>query len=173
MSKAEEMLAKALEMEQKGRDYFSRIVSTCASGLGKEMFKMILDDENEHIARIKAIFESLTEGKGWTDELVNFSTNVDDIEEFFDKLESRRDDVAGACADDVEAVKMGRDFERATVEFYEQKLEDAVDPLEREFIKRMIDEEKAHYRALDELYTYFTDPDSWFMEKQGFKMDSG
>jgi rubrerythrin len=61
---------------------------------------------------------------------------------------------------------MARDFEGRSIAFYENHLAQATEPLEQAFLKQMVQEEKSHYRALQDTHYYLSDPEGWFMEKE-------
>ena len=66
--KAMQMLATALEMEKKGKEYYDRAARTTGNELGREVWKMLGEYELQHMDRIKEIYDSLQAGKGWTEE---------------------------------------------------------------------------------------------------------
>jgi rubrerythrin len=76
-----------------------------------------------------------------------------------------------ACLDDVAAIDAGIRMEDASIQFYRKQLESTVDPLEREFLNRIIEEEGEHHKALADLRFYYVDPANWFMEKSHSGLD--
>ena len=76
-----------------------------------------------------------------------------------------------ACLDDVAAIDGGLRMEDASIEFYTKHLEHSIDPLEREFLTRLIEEEREHHKALADLRFYYVDPEHWFMEKSHSGLD--
>ena len=72
---------------------------------------------------------------------------------------------------DIEALEVGVDFELKSIDFYKEHLERSEDPEEREFLGRMIKEERSHYKLLDDMKLYLKDPDLWFMEKERSGLD--
>lgn len=54
---------------------------------------------------------------------------------------------------------------------YEELKKGKVDPLERKFLTRIIEEEGEHYKALADLRFYYVDPANWFMEKSRSGLD--
>lgn len=57
---AVEMLKTALEMEEKGFNFYEQTIKTCKNPLGTEIFTTLRNDELLHKDRIKAIYKSMT-----------------------------------------------------------------------------------------------------------------
>lgn len=165
------MLSKALEIEKRGIDYYKKAVSECKNELGKKIFQMLLEDESIHMDRIRRIFGALATGDGWSKELIEFKSHKSDVKNLFKEIVKKHEKNISAETSDVEALKIGMDFELATVKFYEEKLKESTSDLEREFIKRMIDEENYHYEALNDTHFYLTNPEAWFLEKEKITLD--
>jgi len=66
---------------------------------------------------------------------------------------------------------VGIDFEMRAITFYQEHLEQATDPLEREFIEQLITEEKSHHTALSDMKLYLSDPAAWFGEQERLGLD--
>jgi rubrerythrin len=166
------MLSTALEMEEKGRAFYERVVSTCKNSVGREIFAMLLEDEKIHMDRIKKIYDSLCGGEDWCtwdgSELPRSNLTA-----VFRKMAKEHGANVSVDADDLEALDIGIDFEARSVEFYEEQLKKATDNLETAFIKEMISEEKSHYAALEDMKLYLSDPAAWFRERERGGLDGG
>jgi rubrerythrin len=73
----------------------------------------------------------------------------------------------------MEALDTGIDLEARSVEFYEKQLTEAADPLEQEFIRKMVAEEKGHHAVLKDMKFYLSDPEDWFRERESGGLDGG
>lgn len=166
-----EMLATALEMEEKGRAFYEKAQGTAQDPLGKEIFKTLAQEEVVHTARIKQIHDSLTTGKCWTRDWEKQTKPEKDLGGLFQKLAAREKKKITAGTSDLEAIGIGLDFESASVAFYEEQRAKAKDPLEKEFLDQMILEEKGHVQALKDTRYYLNDPEGWFMEKERAGLD--
>ena len=60
-----QMLAKALEMEQKGYSFYEKAIGQCTNDVGRDVFTKLRDDELIHIDRIKKIYAALEGGGQW------------------------------------------------------------------------------------------------------------
>jgi rubrerythrin len=165
------MLDTALTMEKKGISFYEKALSTCKNDVGREIYKMLKDDESVHIERIMKIFSSLEEGSEWKEEWSSMKLSHGDLNEMFIDLAKKHSKNITVDDTDIEALNVGIDFELKSVDFYKQHLEEAEDSEEREFLKLMIGEEKSHYNLLEDMRYYLTDPESWFMEKERGGLD--
>ncbi len=165
------MLDKALEMERKGKSFYAKAIGTCRNEMGKEIFRTLRLDEDVHIARIVDIYKSLRKGNTWSSgwKLREFSHG--DLTVFFSDLARKHRKKTTLDAGDIEALDIGIDFELKSVTFYQQSLEGAEDALERDFIERMVIEEKSHHKILEDAKLYLTDPSSWFREHEKGGLD--
>jgi rubrerythrin len=168
--RALKMLSVALEMERKGYDFYSKAAESCEEAMGRDIFKMLAKDEVVHIDRIEKIYKAVQSGS-WSDEWKELSPGHDPLTAIFREMADKHGGGEAACADDIEALKIGVEFEDKAVTFYSQHLEQAEQDLERQFIEKMIVEERDHHRALADMVAYLTDPESWFTEKEKHGLD--
>lgn len=165
------MLASALEKEQRGLEFYKTAESKCANELGKDIFRMLAAEERVHIARIKQIYGSLEGGKSWPGDWKSHKMENENLQKLFRERMAGLGPKIRAETGDLEALDVGIEFEQGAINFYEQELPRASDPLEREFIEQMIWEERTHYRSLSEIKQYLTDPESWFAEMERHGLD--
>jgi len=165
-----EMLAAALEMEKKGKEFYDRATETCRNELGREVFQLLGDYEIKHLDRIRQIHESLEAGQTWSEGLAVFKLPPD-LGRLFRRLAQQKTEHIRADTGDLEALGVGIDFESASVKFYEDQLRQAAEPLEKKFLELMAAEEREHLKILTDMRQYYTDPESWFMEKDRISLD--
>ncbi len=165
------MLDKALEMEKKGKEFYEGAITSSKNEMGREIFRTLKHDEDIHIARVIDIYSRLTKGNAWNSEWKAQEFSHGDLTVFFSDLAHKYRAQATVDAGDIRALDVGIDFELRSVSFYEQSLTDATDALEREFIQRMVIEEKSHHQILQDARLYLTDPSSWFREHEKGGLD--
>lgn len=165
------MLNLALQKEEKGRQFYKEASEKCASEVGKEMFRSLMADEGVHIKRIKEIFAALQEGGVWNSEWRKLNVENEDlrglIKERITKLGSKVTPESG----DLDAVKIALQMEQGAINFYEDQFTKATDPLEKDFIIKMISEERTHFAALGDVKLFLENPESWFAEKERSGLD--
>ncbi|MFH1116351.1 MAG: ferritin family protein [Pseudomonadota bacterium] len=165
------MLAAALEKEEQGRQFYKEAVSKCSNELGKQMFQRLMADEGIHIRRIKDIYTALEGGQGWSDKWKAHQGEVEDLQKLFAERIEKLGPKVTAAAGDIEALEIGIEMEQGAITFYDDHLKEAADPLEREFVSLLADEERGHYAALKDLTLYLQNPESWFAEKEHHGLD--
>ena len=161
-----QMLCAALEMEEKGKAFYEKALAASRNPMAREIFQTLIADEIVHRERIQKIYDSLTKESGWQRDWEHLVCPVHDWGTVFRDLAAKYSQSGAAEADDLQAVELARDFEIRSIEFYESHLTLATDPVEQAFLKQMIQEEKNHYRALQDTRYYLTDPEGWFIEKE-------
>jgi rubrerythrin len=166
-----DMLNTALEKEEFGRQTYQKAIDKCVNEVAREIFKILLVEEGVHISRIKKIYTDLKEGKGWQKEWSEQGETNPDLKKLFQDRASSVDEKVRPDSSDMDALKLGLEFEQGAIEFYQDHLPKAQEPLETEFIKMMIKEEQGHYQALKDMELYFKDPESWYTEKERHVLD--
>ncbi len=159
----------ALEMEEKGKAFYEKALAQCEKGMGKEIFTMLRDDEIRHIQRIKEIEEALDQDKD-LEKACRIDEQPDDLKKVFRDMAAKSLNEK-PCVSTVKALQAGIDFELALVKFYEDALKQAEEDLEKEFLRRMIAEEKGHYVLLSDLNYYYEDPEGWAMGQSHAGLD--
>jgi len=165
------MLATALEKEERGRDFYRDAVSKCSNQLGKDIFKSLMEEEGIHIRRVKMIYDSLHSGKAWSEEWKSLQGTNEKLQELFRRRIIELGPKVKAESGDLEALDVGLAMEQGAIDFYDEELQRATDPIEREFISCMIGEEHIHYSALADIKFYLTNPESWFVEHEHHVLD--
>ncbi len=165
------MLSTALQMEQKGQAYYTKKVAECSNDLARQIFEKLRDDEVVHVARIKRLWTYLDRGQPWSDDWHQDGEASDDLQGFFRGLARAHGTEITTDKGDLEALELGIDFEQRAVAFYQNHIERAEGPLERQFLQRMIDEERSHYTALVDVKYYLTDPEAWHLEMERAGLD--
>lgn len=169
--RSQKMMATALEMETKGREFYEKAMKTCTNKVGREIFTRLRDDETVHQDRIQKIYASLREGQAWNDAWKKMPAGGASLNPLFRELARKEGSKIKGETSDIEALDIGITFETKSVEYYQDHLTGAQDPMEREFLEQMIIEEKSHYDLLVDMKYYLTDPDNWFAEKERIHVD--
>jgi len=169
---AMEMFCTAMEMKERKRSLYEDAMKTCPDQVGVETFRMLRDAESEHLRNIQEIYENLKKGKVWADACKYVPIEDEDRQAILRRVAEEHGKMPKACLDDVVAIETGMHLENASVDFFQKQLEKAgMDPVEREFIERMLTEEREHFILLADLKYYYVDPESWFMEKGRARLD--
>lgn len=166
-----QMLATALEKEQRGRDMYKNAEAQCTNKLGKEILHMLMVQEGVHISRIKSIYDSAQAGKPWPEDWKSLKQENENLEELFRARARDFGQKLKADTTDLDALDMGLEFEQGAIDFFEKELSSATDPKKREFIELMILEERSHFASLADMKLYLSDPESWYQEVERGGLD--
>jgi rubrerythrin len=165
------MLETALEMEEKGKEFYEKAISNCTNALGKDIFTTLMKDEIVHLDRIKSIYESLKNDNTWSMNWQSYKEDHGDLKLFFKNLAVKHGGNITADTKDLEALDIGIDFEAKSVKYYKEALSKSNDPLEKAFLEKMVDEENLHHFVLSDLKFYLSDPTGWFTEQEHHGLD--
>ncbi len=168
-SRTQEMLAAALEIEERGKEFYDRARSSCRDRGCREIFAALMKEEVLHRERILHIYRALKESGVWTEENPVFPTSPPEVNAVFKRLEKKAALVIGE--DDMKAVETGLALEQESIRFYQEHRDQAEGSSVAAFLDRMITEEKGHLRSLQDLRYYLTDPEGWFLEKERAGLD--
>lgn len=165
------MLCAALELETREKAFYEKAIKDCPDEPGKEVFRILLADEEEHAKGIREIHDSLKSGKPWPESCSLFQRPSKDIRETIRKIAKRHSAEIKKGANPPDAFQVGLDLEKASIRFYEDLLEKASAPAERDFLKKMAEEEKVHRLLLLDMQFYYADPGGYFLEKEHRGLD--
>lgn len=165
-----QILAAALEKEEKGREFYRDASAKCSNHLAKEIFRVLTTEEGIHITRIKEIYTAIEGGKSWSDQWKSHRQENTDLQKLLRERAVKGKEVKGDTSE-IEAVNIGIGMEEGAIAFYLDQKGKAVDPLEKEFVDQMIVEERSHLRSLEDLKLFLTDPESWFVESERHVLD--
>ena len=166
-----QMLAIAMEKEEKGRDFYKEAAAKCTNELGKATFRTLMAEEGVHIQRLKQIHEQMHKERAWSEDWKACHVENEDLKKLMKERVAKLGPKVKAESGDLEALEIGVQMEQGAIDFYEEQLKKAVDPLEQDFAKHMITEERRHFVALEDLKLYFANPESWFIEKEHHGLD--
>ena len=102
-----QMLSTALGLEEKGKGFYSKAVSTCHNAVGKEIFRMLMKDEVVHMDRIRQIYKRLEAGESWSDEWKSIQPDHKELSTLFREVASAHGREVTSGAGDIEAIDVG------------------------------------------------------------------
>lgn len=160
-----DMLRAALEMEKKGKDLYDKFARSCRNKECREIFETLARDEVLHMKRINQIYDSLSAGEPWCDDWKE-KGETRDPGRIFTELVKKHAGKVRAEAGDMEALEVGIELEDESIGFYRDWLDKSGEAVEKDFLRKMVAEEKGHHAALIDMKLYLADPSSWFSEKE-------
>jgi rubrerythrin len=73
----------------------------------------------------------------------------------------------------IKVYEVAKDFEDRAANFYKQQLEKSKDPRASKLFQFLLDQERDHFRILDNSYRYVANPELWHAEEEGWIFDGG
>ncbi|NDY42296.1 ferritin family protein [Dissulfurirhabdus thermomarina] len=165
-----DMLCAVLELEKRERRFYEEAEAACPDPVGKEVFRMLLAEEEDHAAHVEALRRRFETGEGWSEACLLEGPSADAAAAVRHVAE-RHAEALRRGMDKVAALGVGIEMEAASAAFYEGLLEKAKDPFERRFLEEMARAERRHHLILTDLQYYYEDPEGYFMEKEHRGLD--
>jgi rubrerythrin len=154
------VLSKALEtaikMETDAMKFYREAIKKTTHPLGKRIFEGFVVDELRHLKVLQDIMNDL-------DVDVTTVHPKQDIKTVFTELKDQMMDRVKATTDEIEAVKIALDFEKAGYHFYEKSAKEATGDKEKKLFEILTIEEKRHYELLENTHRFLEDTGDWVM----------
>lgn len=160
-----DMFCTAIALKERKRSFYEEARRTCPDPVGVETFGMLKAAEEEHLRGINALYEEAKKGKMAADACQFHEFEAEGKKALLRKIAKEQGKVSKACLDDVTAIETGLALENQSITFFAKAREEATDPLERDFLDKMIAGERQHHIMLADLKFYYVDSENWFLEK--------
>jgi rubrerythrin len=163
--RAFDALQGAIKFEEDGRSFFLAAHKKTEERFGKSIFLSLADAELDHIERIKSIYESLNKIGEWPEMPSLFSPRRP-LRNVFEEAMAEIDRNVKPTTGELEAVKLGIQYEEKGLKLYTDLSDAASHWLEKKFYTQLGHEERGHLLLLRDVESYYTDPVHWFSEKE-------
>jgi rubrerythrin len=160
-----EALEAAIKFEEDGRAFFLAAHKKTEEKFGKSIFLSLADAELDHIQRIKTIYDSLSKMGEWPDDSSVF-TPKQPIKNIFEEALELIDQNVKPTTGEIEAVKLGIQYEEKGLKLYSDLSGAASRWLEKKFFTQLGNEERGHMLILKDIEAYYDDPVHWFSAKE-------
>ncbi len=149
-----EILTNAIEMELEGKDFFARAAEQMANQRTKDTFAGLVKQEERHVQILSAEFERLSHGKSWASlrELGGQQAG-EGVASVFKDREIRRIKLS-PDAGELEALKLGIEVEKKSIEYYTTAGASVNDPKAKEIFRWLVGEEGGHLTILSAEHDY-------------------
>lgn len=161
-------LKKALEMEENGYKFYKDISQKSKNEITKKAFDFLAKNEVFHIENIKNFYNTMKE-KGEFPEITlskDEPKREKDFKIFFKDILELNKKVAPDDNDE-KAYEFAMELENDGYNFYKNMLDNTKDQNLVMLLEFLLKEEKAHYEQIEDLYSYITDSENWFMYDEG------
>lgn len=153
----------AIEQENEGIKFFINAANKTQNPLGKAMFTSFVEDERDHIKRIKMMTSGMITPE---DNIVSLEPHGprERLKTIFEELIHTVNDVS-PDANDLDAIKVAMNIERKVYKFYEIASTEASNSREKELYKFLAREEIIHFQILKNAYNHLSNLSKWNLKE--------
>jgi len=166
-----DIFCTAMAIKEKKRSLYDEAMKNCPDQVGIETFRMLKAAEEEHLGHINIVYEEAKKGTTAVDACQFHEFKTEDKKALLRRIGEEQGRIPKACLDDVAAIETGLALENEAITFFDKQYAGATDSLERDFLERMIAEERQHLIMLADLRFYYVDTENWFLEKGRQRLD--
>jgi hypothetical protein len=166
-----DVFCAAIALKEKKRSLYDEAMKSCPDPVGIETFRMLKAAEEDHLGRINTAFEDAKKGTLTADVCQFHEFKTEDKKAYLRRIGEERGRIPKACLDDVAALETGLSLENEAITLLDKQYSGATDSVERDFLERMIAEERQHLIMLADLKFYYEDTENWFLEKGRQRLD--
>jgi len=170
MDKRMNALAFALENEQKEREFYLAHARTTRNMAGKNMFKQIADEEEEHYEMLKRLHEKWVEQKKWP-ATVPLQVKKSLAGTVLRSMSGKKSARLTGTEEELKAVRTAIDFEARGVDLYSKLEKQSTDPKEKAFFNMLASVEREHLLSLKDTEEFLSDPASWYQRVERSGLD--
>ena len=152
-----EVIKIAMDAEMKAHENYTQAARKSTNPKGRDMFSQLAAFELSHYNNLKVLFDSLTDGKGWTTYAgTQFSEIPEGIEGESSSVEvsETKDGVLSILSKAIEG-------EKKASEYYTKLAEETIDPAGKEMFKKLAEEEKLHTKILNDQWYSLNNQGIW------------
>jgi rubrerythrin len=165
-------LQTALKMEIDGKAFYLKSSQASKNKLGKELFKKLALEEDEHRVVFQNIYDTIKKKKGWPDPKYKGDGGQGLRTIFAEALENVDKDIKSITTE-LDAIKVGMGLENKTHDFYKRRSAIAASDAEKELYESIAIQESEHHRVLQDYYEFLQDPAQWYVKKEHTSVDGG
>jgi rubrerythrin len=151
-----EAIKRAMDAEMKAHTYYSQSAQKATNPKGKDMFSQLAALELNHYNNLKALLDSLHEGKGWIpyDDTHCSDTTPAPEGKDFSREEDLKDDVLSILSKAIE------DEKKASA-YYTKLANETTDPAGKALFSKLAEEEKIHTKILNDQWYSLNNQGTW------------
>jgi rubrerythrin len=156
----------AIKQETDGIAFYRKAAEKTAHPVGKKMFLSIIEDEKRHLEALSRILKEL-------DMTYESASPMEHVKTVFEENKDQMMERIPATADELEALKIALEMERASVLFYQRLASESREPKQKALFERLIPEEEEHFRIFNNTLSFLTDSGNWYMWDEYEIVDGG
>jgi rubrerythrin len=153
VKKIEDVIELAIRIERKSVEFYNRVHEMASDPYVKDVFSFLAAEEEKHLGAFRNLLEKAADYSPrykYPGRIESFLNDLASI-----SLDSMiKADQAAAAENADQAINVGKQLERESIEFY-RKIRENIDDPESEFIKDVIKEEQSHLNRLETIKLKF------------------
>ncbi len=154
--KALKALDTAIKQESDGVKFYTEAINKCKHPLGKSMFQSFVEDEKEHLKRLKKLRSAES---GSLHSMGDTQSAKDRLLSVFSDMKGELESIVKPESDDLVALQVAMDLELKGHKLYKTGYEKATCEREKELYKFLAKEEIIHHEILKNTYNYLDNLD--------------
>ncbi|BER92306.1 ferritin family protein [Thermatribacter velox] len=164
----QELLQRALKMEEDGRNFYLEGAGRVKNQLAKEVLNHLADDELDHIERIKEGYERITKNEPFaTKEIQGLKRSSREyFENIFTEAQKKSQELIKHEAEELDILKTALDLESKSHQFYSEQIGEQSDEQVKQFLDFLASEEYRHYNLIFNTIQYITNPTDWYYQEE-------
>jgi rubrerythrin len=175
VSQAElDALRIAIDTEKEGYHFFKKAKEMAKTEITRDLFDTLMKDELLHQKVIEEYYQKLT-NEGSRKEVKEVEAELQKssgtFKTIFSEAAENPEKVLEGIEDDIKNVQLAIDFEKNGQNMYRKLARTVTDPKAVQFYEFLERMEEEHEEALDETLRYLRDPDSYYLNAEGWTME--
>ena len=157
-----DIFAFALQMEKEGEQFYRDLAARTQNTGVKNILTMLADEENKHYQAIQAIQSQEVESE--ETDVLNAAKNIfQRMKEFGETFETD--------TKEVDLYRQAMDIEDKSVNFYLDRADQVPLPRQKKLFRKLAEEEKKHYRLMQNLTEFVLRPERWLENAEFFHLE--
>lgn len=154
-------LRQAMRLEAEGREFYLKAAETTQDEKGRETFRTLAEDEENHLHLVQRQYDALRSDGQWVHLPEVRETQIDLGKPLFPKEREALERGAAAKSSDLDALLFGLDIETRSYELYRKAALETPAALGRAMYGFLAEEEQSHFDILMMRYEYLSGPVGW------------
>jgi rubrerythrin len=155
------VLQQALELEQRGQEFYAQAAERTVDPKGKEMLLSLAGDEVLHQEVIQRQIDALGQGEGWVLPEGVPEVDADPSTPLFPAGKVELEKAIRPDASDMDAVLFALKIENDSFALYSEQAQKATDPNAKRLYEYLVDAERTHFNLLMSNYESLNSRAGW------------
>ena len=158
-----DIFAFAMQMEQEGEAFYRELAAQAPNEGTQTILTMLADEEQKHYRAIQAI-QSEDDYEMEQAQVLDHAKNVfRRMKEFGETFEIN--------TEQANLYRQAMEIESKSIEFYLDRADEVPRPAQKELFQRLAEEEKKHYRLMENLADLVSRPQRWHEDAEFYHLE--